>query len=176
MGHRGSRLPTDIFHNTCTERRHRACECMFCCYFCFGFEFEMHPTHTVSSGARPPPRGPKEMLSTRSRKEGRASLFGRFAPQASKNTPTCYVPELFTSHLLTGFVGCVLFVCWPAFSNTCPLSHPHLVEKILLAFSRWQSGYQKSEKSVSISRKAMNPLCRPEQAAKEPDCPGSGMR
>lgn len=51
MGSRGAWLPTYIFHNTRAERRNGACERAFCCYFCFGFEFEMCPTHTVNSGS-----------------------------------------------------------------------------------------------------------------------------
>lgn len=51
MGSRGAWLPTYIFHNTRAERRNGACERAFCCYFCFGFEFETCPTHTVNSGS-----------------------------------------------------------------------------------------------------------------------------
>lgn len=126
-------------------------------------------------GAGPPPSRPEETLATWSRKEGRASPFGGFALRATKNTPSWYVPELFASHLPTARLSASSCVLTPAFTSR-PHSHPPLVKKILLAFSRWQPGSQESEKSVSTSSEAVNPLCGPEQATGAPDLPGSRLR
>lgn len=122
------------------------------------------------------PNAPKRRsLPGAGRKEGRASPFGGFALRATKNTPSWYVPELFASHLPTARLSASPCVLTPAFTS-CPHSHPPLVKKILLAFSRWQPGSQESEKSVSTSSEAVNPLCGPEQATGAPDLPGSRLR
>lgn len=174
MGSRGAWLPTYIFHNTRVERRNGACERAFCCYFCFGFEFETCPTHTVNSGSGATSQTPRRDARYLEQ-EGRASRFGGFALRASKNTPSWYVPELFASHLPTARLSASPCVLTPAFTS-CPHSHPPWVKKILLAFSRWQPGSQESEKSVSTSSEAVNPLCGPEQATGAPDLPGSRLR